>query len=134
MTPEWIVPVRLSPPDLLLGRVPGLCALWKRDREHPTRGAATARDLLAVWAGLQRLVVPSEQREGFDRLDGLVRTGEARPFFQAVASYRFDLNEWQEELRRLEEEWDLAGGDTEQLERRTRQAFEALDRTGLFLW
>jgi ATP-dependent helicase HepA len=126
-------PILLTPQELLLSRLPGLLSLWKHDRDRGTGAYRTAQDLVAAWSGLQRLVLPQDPGETFCRVDEAIRD-DTSLFLEAIVSHDFDCESWLREMEKLDTDWDLGREKAEDLEWRTREAFDALDRTELFAW
>jgi hypothetical protein len=107
--------------------------LWKHDRDRGTGAYRTAQDLVAAWSGLQRLVLPKDPSEALRHVDEVIRDDTAL-FLEAIVSHDFDCESWLREMEKLDTDWDLGREEAEELEWRTREAFEALDRTELFAW
>lgn len=124
-------PTRLTPQELLLSRLPGLLSLWKHDRR--TGAYRTAQDLVAVWSGLQRLVLPQNSSEALRRVEDVIRD-DAALLLEAILSHDFDCESWLREMEKLDTDWDLGCEEAEELEWRTCEAFDALDRTELLAW
>jgi hypothetical protein len=53
---------------------------------------------------------------------------------EAILSHDFDFDSWLQEMEKLDADWDLAGEEAEELEWRTRTAFDRVDRTELLAW
>src|SRR5439155_6299182 len=123
----------LTPQELLLSRLPGLLSLWKHDRDRGTSAYRTAQDLVATWSGLQRLVLPQGPSEALRRVDEVIRDDTAL-FLEAILSHDFDCESWLREMEKLDTDWDLGREEAKELECRTREAFDALDRAELFAW
>ncbi|HEY7428764.1 MAG TPA: hypothetical protein VH682_31325 [Gemmataceae bacterium] len=126
-------PTLLTPQELLLSRLPGLLSLWKHDRDRGTDAYRTAQDLVAAWSGLQRLVLPQGPSEALCRVDEIIHDDMAL-FLEAILSHDFDHESWLREMEKLDTDWDLGCEEAEELEWRTHEAFDALDRTELFAW
>lgn len=126
-------PTLLTPQELLLSRLPGLLSLWQYDREAGAAAKGTALDLVATWSGLQRLVLPQPPTETSRRADEVIRD-DAALLLQAVISHEFDCASWLREMEKLDSDWDQASEEPEELEWRTREAFDALDRAELLAW
>ena len=126
-------PTLLTPQELLLSQLPGLLSLWKHDRAFGPSAYRTAQDLVAVWSGLQRLVLPERSSEVLHRLDEVIHDDTAL-FLEAIISHDFDCESWLREMEELDADWDLGREEAEELEWRTREAFDALDRTELLAW
>jgi superfamily II DNA or RNA helicase len=118
---------------MLLSRLPGLLSLWSHDRDCGAGVYQTAQDLVAAWSGLQRLALPQPPTEALRRADEVIRTDGAL-FFEAILAHDFDGVSWLREMEKLDADWDHGREDAEELEWRTREAFDELDRTELFAW
>jgi hypothetical protein len=123
----------LTPQELLLSRLPGLLSLWNHDRGRETGAYRTARDLVAAWSGLQRLVLPPRPSEALRQADEVIRD-DAALLLEAILADNFDCHTWLREVEALDTAWDVGREEAEELEWRTREAFDALDRTDLFAW
>lgn len=55
-------------------------------------------------------------------------------FLDEVQAHTFDCQAWMREMQVLDQEWDRGLEEAEELEWRTSEAFDALDRTELFAW
>jgi len=55
-------------------------------------------------------------------------------FLEAIISHNFDCESWLRQMEKLDADWDLGREEAEELEWRTREAFDALDRMELFAW
>jgi hypothetical protein len=118
----------------LLSQVSGILSLWKHDRESNAFRGKTAWDIVAVWAGLQRVAAPPPAgSEHLRRLNEAVEA-DRRLLLDAVQSYRFDVEAWKERIQKIEASWDRSDQKAEELEWQTHLAFEELDRAQLFLW
>ena len=135
MTPQTTghKPTRLTPQDLLLSRLPGLLSLWEHDRNRETFQCRTALDLVVAWSGLQRLVLPDPPSQYWQPLEKVMRD-DASLLLEAVLSHEFDCESWHRQVERLDDAWDAGREEAEELEWRTREAFDALDRTELLAW
>jgi SNF2 family DNA or RNA helicase len=126
-------PALLTPHELLLSRLPGLLSLWTDDRERGRDAYQTARELVAAWAGLQRLVLPEHSSDILRRADEVIHDDMSR-FLDAMLSHDFNFESWHRVMDDLDTDWDSNCLEADELEWRTSQAFEALDRTELFAW
>jgi hypothetical protein len=117
----------LTPQELLLSRLPGLLSLWTHDRARGTGAYRTARDLLAAWCGLQRLVLPEAPSEAC-RVGAIIQD-DAALFVDAILSQDFEFGSWLQEMEQLDADWDLGREEAEELEWRTHEAFDVLDHT-----
>ncbi len=118
-------PTPLSPRELLLGELPGAMSLWER---APAPHAA--QTVLALWAGLQRLakIDPDPAR---DRLDDLVRAEAARLVRLASQETVLDVDDWLRQGKDLDRAWEAGDDEAEEIDWRTHQLFERLDRAAL---
>jgi len=66
-------------------------------------------------------------------VDEVIDQDTAR-FADAIASHRFEYESWLSQIEKLDREWDLGREEAEELEWRTREAFDELDRTELLAW
>ncbi len=123
----------LTPQELLLSRLPGLSSLWSHDRDGGTGAYRTAQDLVAAWSGLQRLRSAQPSSETLRRVDDVIRD-DAGLLLDAIFSDEFDRERWLREMEKIDTEWELGRLEADELEWRTREAFDALDRTELFAW
>ena len=126
-------PARLTPQDLLLSSLPGLLSLWKHDRNSESSRSRTALDLVVAWSGLQRVVLPDSPGQYLQTLEQIIRDDGAL-ILEAILSHEFDCEAWQRQMEQLDDAWDLGREEAEELEWRTREAFDALDRTELLAW
>ncbi len=128
-------PTLFSPQQKLVGELPGLLSLWKYDREGGKMWRKTGGDIIAAWAGLQRLVPPGRQSEWLPRLEEILRA-DAAIFLEVALASRFEHESWRREVEQIDTDWDrdLSRDEAEELEWRAQQAFEALDQVELLAW
>ncbi|MHB1557724.1 MAG: hypothetical protein ACYC61_09610, partial [Isosphaeraceae bacterium] len=60
--------------------------------------------------------------------------GDTDLLLRAIMSHDFDCERWLCEMKKLDRDWDECCEEAEELEWRTRTAFDELDRTELFAW
>ena len=125
-------PRRLAPRELLLGRTPGVLSLWQRSRHDPEAGTASARDLVAIWAGLCRLA-EGPSVESLTSLERVV-ADDAVALRAAVTSLGFQAAQWRQRVEELDRAWDAAEQAEEGLDWQTYTLFEELDRASLACW
>ena len=125
-------PRRLAPRELLLGRTPGVLSQWERRRHAPEAGATSARDLIAVWAGLRRLA-EGPSGESLSSLERVV-TDDTVALGAAIASLVFHAAQWCQRVEELDRAWATAEQDEEDLDWQTYTLFEELDRVSLACW
>jgi hypothetical protein len=118
----------LSPRELLISRLPAVLALW----EHGP-SPETARDLLALWAGLRRLDRAAPDPDE-DRLDALARADASRLVRQASAKPLLDADDWLRRAGELDRAWDQGEADPQELDWQAHQLFQDLDRASLAAW
>lgn len=123
-------PAHLTPQDSVLNALPALLGLWDSARDTPE---GTAQDLVVAWSGLQRLVLASRPGQAVQRVERIL-SEETTRILEAVLLHDFDSRTWQSSMEDLDTGWDRDLEETEELERRTRDAFFALDRTELLAW
>jgi hypothetical protein len=92
-----------------------------------------ARELLAVWAGLQRLERTSPDPDE-DRLNVLVHEEAARLVHAAGEGKIFDLDDWLRRAEELDRAQDTGAEDADELHWQAHDLFERLDRADLALW
>jgi hypothetical protein len=118
----------LTPRELLTGELPALLSLWTS-----APGPETARALLAVWAGLQRLV-PAGTDPDEGRLELLVNSEITRLAGVACEGMLFDADDWLHRAKILDRGVDAAAEDLEELDWQAHELFERLDRASLAVW
>src|SRR5262245_12164863 len=118
-------PSRLTPHELISSKLPGLLDLWENTRSSGDFEQRTSQDLIAAWAGLQRLVLPDPPSSVVEHLDQIVRDVSAR-LVESGISHHFDCNSWQVKLEKLDSDWDQGLQTAEELEWQTLNAFNAL--------
>jgi hypothetical protein len=116
-----------SPRQVLTGELPGVLSVWER-----TPLPETARDLLAIWAGLQRLA-PGEPDEDEDRLNALVSQDAAKLGQTACQKALLDADRWLGRAEELARVWETTK-DPDELDWQAYQLFERVDRAALALW
>jgi hypothetical protein len=126
-------PTFLSPQTLLLGKLPGLLSLWKHDHDHNQMRGHTGKELVAVWASLERLVLPEPPSENFRPLAELIRD-QREVFLEATLTTPFDGDSWRKEMAKIDAEWDLGWETAEELEWQTQMRFDSLDQAELLAW
>ena len=135
MTPDTIENQlgRLTPHELLLSKLPSLLDIWNHARGSGVFDPRIAQDLVAAWSGLQRLVLPDPPSKAAQRLDQIVHADAVR-LFDEVLSHHFDYDSWQTKMVELDADWDRGHEAAEELEWRTQETFNSLDRTELLAW
>lgn len=111
-----------TPQQLILSNVKGSISLWEMGRDPEA-----ARDLLAIWANLQRLKPVQDERQ--DNLNDLV----SKDYLQLIrTAKRFDANAWLAEANQLASEWEE--GEPNDAPWRTLELFQEVDNHALYLW
>ncbi|MHB1426687.1 MAG: hypothetical protein ACYC3I_26310 [Gemmataceae bacterium] len=117
----------------ILGEAAELLSFWPVIRSDPRLAPHTAADLLAVWAHLRRFPSADVAGEIMDRLDRLIDEERDR---LATLFLRLSAPALDEAIVKLNRAWDsLKSWDAcEELERETRDLFDALDRQSLAVY
>src|SRR4051794_34828521 len=114
-------PARLTPQELLLSKLPGLLDLWEHDHGKDSVERRTSQDVVALWSGLQRLVLPVPPGDRLRQLDHLVGEAGGR-FVTSILVHEFDCRSWLTTMEELDAAWDRGEEPPEELEWRTREA------------
>jgi len=125
-------PKPLTPRQLLRGDMPGVLSQWRYAHANPVLEQRVARELLALWAGMQRLAIEALD-EIEQRLDALVQTETATLARAVLQTPLFDADDWIRRAEKLDRAWE-EGEEEDELDWRAYQLFGDLDGAGLALW